>query len=293
MVGATMIVRVWDHVVMQQYRFSQIDVFGAVPLYGNPLAVVHDADAVTEEQMAQFAQWTNLSETTFICKPATSDADYRVRIFTPTGELPFAGHPILGTAHAWACTSDNPARNRIVQECGIGTVELQKRHGQWAFASPPLRRSGEVSPVVLARVIHALGMSAADVVHSNWVDNGAGFLAIMVPSAQTVLKVRADFIALDELCVGIIGPHAPGGPADFEVRAFAPSLTFGEDPVTGSLNAGIARWLIKEGLAAENYTVRQGTALGRLGDVHITTDSDGTHWVGGSTTTIINGTVTI
>lgn len=278
---------------MPDLRFSQVDVFGSTPLRGNPVAVVHDADQLSDAEMAQIALWTNLSETTFLCEPTSPDADYRLRIFTPMGEITFAGHPTLGSAHAWDLQHSDPNRDRIVQECGIGLVSLHCIADRWAFEAPPLVRSGPVDPVVLTRVIHGLGISTRDVVHSSWIDNGPGFLGIMVPTAACVLKIRPDFIALDDLCVGVIGAHDEDGPADFEVRAFAPPLNIGEDPVTGSLNAGLAQWLIGARLARSSYTVRQGTAIGRAGDVYINTDDDGAHWIGGVTTTVISGTLTV
>lgn len=277
---------------MPRHEFRQVDVFAQSSLAGNPVAVVHGADDVSDEAMAAFARWANLSETTFLLPPTTPEADYRLRIFSPRGELSFAGHPTLGSAHAWLEHGGIPRNpGRVVQECGIGLVELRHDGDRLAFKAPALLRSGPVDNVTVIRAIAALGISVRDVVHSNWIDNGPGWIGLVLRSAETVLAVRPDLVALGELRVGIIGAHRPDGPADFEVRAFEPSLAVGEDPVTGSLNAGFATWMIGAGLAPASFTVRQGTALGRRGDVHISTDPDGTIWVGGASTTLIHGSL--
>lgn len=277
---------------MTTYDFSQVDVFAPGPLTGNPVAVVHGADSITDEQMAAFARWTNLSETTFLTSPADPTADYRLRIFTPGGELPFAGHPTLGSAHAWLERGGRPASaDRVVQECGIGLVELRRHEDQLAFKAPDLLRSGPVDEATLARVVAALGISAHDVRHCQWVDNGPHWIGVVLESAAQVLAVSPDTSAFGELEIGVIGPHPADGPADFEVRAFAPGLAVVEDPVTGSLNAGFAVWLTRAGLAPGCYTVRQGTVLERSGDVRVTTDDAGDIWVGGASTTLIDGTL--
>lgn len=294
---------------MSTHEFSQVDVFAPGPLTGNPLAVVHDADQLTDQQMAAFARWTNLSETTFLLRPTLPGADYRVRIFTGGGELPFAGHPTLGSAHAWLERGGEPAAGqRLVQECGLGLIEVRRDRQRLdqiavaqvvpeaevlAFRAPELVRSGPADTVTLTQTLAALGVSAHDVVASNWVDNGPGWIGIVLRSADAVLALRPNHAAMGELKIGVIGVHDADGPADYEVRAFAPGLSVTEDPVTGSLNAGLAVWLTRAGLVPPNYTVRQGTALGRRGDVRISTDSDGAIWVGGECRTLIRGTVTL
>jgi PhzF family phenazine biosynthesis protein len=279
---------------MSTHRFSQVDVFAPGPLTGNPLAVVHDADPLTDEQMAAFARWTNLSETTFLLPPTESAADYRVRIFTPGGELPFAGHPTLGSAHAWLSVGGAPtSANRVVQECALGLIELRRDGDRLAFNAPALLRSGPVDDATLTQTLATLGLSGDEVVASNWVDNGPGWVGIVLRSADQVLALRPDYATMGDLKIGVIGPHPAGGPADHEVRAFAPGLSVVEDPVTGSLNAGFAIWLTRDGLLPPDYTVRQGTALGRSGDVRISTDAAGDIWVGGASRTLIHGTLTL
>lgn len=275
---------------MSTYDFRQVDVFASAVFAGNPVAVVHDAADMTDAQMASMARWTNLSETTFLLPPTSADADYRLRIFSPRGELTFAGHPTLGSAHAWLEAGGMAkSEGRVIQECGIGLVELRMRDKELAFKAPALLRSGSVDNVTLIRAIAALGISVRDVTHSNWVDNGPGWLGLVLRSADVVLGVRPDFVAMGDLRIGIIGAYAPGGPADFEVRAFEPSLAVGEDPVTGSLNAGFGIWLINAGLAPESYSVRQGTAMGRCGEVSVHRDGTGSVWVGGAIRTLIRG----
>lgn len=277
---------------MPQYDFRQVDVFASTVFAGNPVAVVHDAIGMSDTQMASMARWTNLSETTFVLPPTSPDADYRLRIFSPRGELPFAGHPTLGSAHAWLEAGGiAKSPDRLVQECGIGLVELRRHESVLAFKAPELLRSGPVDNVTLIRAIAALGISVGDVTHSNWVDNGPGWLGLVLRSADTVLRVRPDFVAMGDLRIGIIGAYGPGGPADFEVRAFEPALAVGEDPVTGSLNAGFGVWLIAAGLASESYSVQQGTALGRRGEVSVFRDESGDVWVGGAIRTLVRGTV--
>jgi PhzF family phenazine biosynthesis protein len=275
----------------RRHSFHQLDVFTGTPYKGNPLAVVHDAQKMSDEEMASFARWTNLSETTFLMPPHHPDADYRVRIFTPAGELPFAGHPTLGSCHAWLAAGGAPRQSAtVVQECGIGLVRIRRDGSRLAFAAPPLRRSGPLDPGSLQRICMALGLSGEDIVSHQWVDNGPGWCALMLHSAQQVLAVRPDWTALGDFKVGIVGPHAQGSDSDFEVRAFVPSLGIREDPVTGSLNAGLAQWLIGAGLAADSYVVRQGSALGRAGKVFLDRLGDDI-WVGGEVVRCIEGTV--
>lgn len=275
------------------FSFQQVDVFTATPLRGNPLAVVIGADALPDARMAAFANWTNLSETTFLLQPTSADADYRVRIFTPQGELPFAGHPTLGSCHVWLAAGGKPKGDEIVQECGAGLVQIRRDGGRLAFAAPALRRSGPVDAQTMARVMAGLGLLADDIVDAHWVDNGPGWLAVLMRSADEVLKLRPDFATLAGLRVGVVAPRdrsSTGHDADFEVRAFT-AAGF-EDPVTGSLNAGIAQWLIGSGIARPAYVASQGTALGRAGRVHVE-QVGGTVWIGGAVTTCITGNVAL
>ena len=272
-------------------RFHQLDVFSAVLLKGNPLAVVHAAQGLSNETLAAFARWTNLSETTFLLPPQDPAADYRVRIFTPGGELPFAGHPTLGSCHAWLAAGGvarDPAL--VVQECGIGLVRIRRHGGRLAFAAPPLRRSGPLEPELLARIVAGLRVAAADVLHHQWVDNGPGWCAVMLKSAAQALALRPDWAAIGALKLGVVGAQPPGQDTRFEVRAFVPGLGVPEDPVTGSLNAGLAQWLIGAGLAPASYVAAQGAALGRAGRVFV--DSEGGDvWIGGDVVVCIEGDV--
>jgi PhzF family phenazine biosynthesis protein len=270
--------------------FRQVDVFTGIPYLGNPLAVVHDADGLTDEQMKRFSAWTNLSEATFLLAPSDEQADYRVRIFNLSSELPFAGHPTLGSCHAWLEAGGRPRQpGVVVQECGAGLVTIRVREDGSAFAAPPLVRSGPVEEPVAEQVAAMLRVSRDEIVDLQWADNGPGWIAVLLSSAEAVLKVRPGPGDLD---VGIAGPHPPGGPADFEVRAFFPAggVTL-EDPVTGSFNASLAQWLLGAGLARAPYLVQQGTVLGRSGQVRITQDDDGQVWVGGNAVTCVSGTV--
>jgi PhzF family phenazine biosynthesis protein len=273
------------------FAFQQVDVFSPVPLKGNPLAVVVGADALDDMQMAAFARWTNLSETTFLLQPTTPAADYRVRIFTPERELPFAGHPTLGSCHVWLASGGAARDGRVVQECGAGLVTLRADGDRLAFAAPPLRRSGAVEPAVLAQIARSLGLSASTIRASQWVDNGPGWVAVMLATRAEVLALKPDYAVLDGLELGVVAPWSPqhdGMEAQFEVRAFVSQLGWREDPVTGSLNAGLAQWLIGAGLAPRHYVAAQGTCLGRAGRVHVDTDGD-TIWVGGHTVTCVRG----
>jgi PhzF family phenazine biosynthesis protein len=269
--------------------FRQVDVFTATPYLGNPLAVVHDADGLSAEQMQRFASWTNLSETTFLLAPEAG-ADYRVRIFTPTRELPFAGHPTLGSCHAWLEAGGRPRQPGVVtQQCGAGLLAIRVDADGLAFAAPPLVRSGPVDEELARRVATELGIRRDDIVDLQWADNGPGWIAVLLASAEAVLAVQPQ---PGEENVGVAGPHQPGGPAAFEVRAFFPGngVTV-EDPVTGSFNASLAQWLLSTGRAQAPYVARQGTALGRSGQVRVTQDADGQVWVGGSVVTCVSGTV--
>ena len=284
---------------MTTYSFSQVDVFAPEPLTGNPVAVVHDATGLDDAQLAAFARWTNLSETTFLLPATDPAADYRLRIFTPAEELPFAGHPTLGSAHAWLGAGGVPVvAGRVVQECGLGLVELRVLEGgSLAFRAPDLLRGGEVDEPTLGRAVAALGVDRGRVVGANWVDNGPGWLGLELSSAEDVLALRPDYAAMAGLEIGVIGPLAQRDRdalgADYEVRAFCPELAVPEDPVTGSLNAGLALWLTRAGRLPPDYVARQGTVMGRDGRVVVSTDGDGDVWVGGSCHTLVEGTLTL
>jgi PhzF family phenazine biosynthesis protein len=274
--------------------FRQVDVFSAEPWLGNPLAVVHDADGVSDEQMAHVARWTNLSETTFLCAPTDDRADYRVRIWTPTGELPFAGHPTIGSAHAWLEAGGVPRGEVVVQECGAGLVDV-RRSPRLGFAAPPLRRSGPVDADLRARIVRALAISDAEVQDMAWIDNGPGWVGVDLGTAQAVLEVVPDIAAFTDLKVTLLGrweaARAADLGADVEVRAFyADGRDFGEDPVTGSANAGLGQWLIGAGALPSEYTSRQGSVIGREGRVRIEADGDQV-WVSGDAVTRVVGEV--
>jgi PhzF family phenazine biosynthesis protein len=270
--------------------FAQVDVFTTVACLGNPVAVVLDGAGLATEDMQRFARWTNLSETTFVLPPTTSEADYRVRIFTPAIELPFAGHPTLGTCHAWL-TSGQVGQDRdvVVQECGAGLVTVRRVAEGLAFAAPPLVRSGPVDEVLVRRMAEVLRVERSEIIDAQWVDNGPGWVAALFESAEAVLSLQPGDVDFD---LGVVGPYPEGSPEAFEVRAFVPadSATV-EDPVTGSLNASLAEWLLRTGRATAPYTASQGTALGRSGRVHITCDDTGTIWTGGGTVSCVVGHV--
>lgn len=274
--------------------FSQVDVFTATALQGNPVAVVHDAEGMTTEQMQAFTDWTNLSEATFLLPPTDPSADYRVRIFCPGRELPFAGHPTLGTARAWLAAGGTPQGEHLVQECGVGLVPLRRHGDELAFQAPPLRRSGPLDEADVATIARGLGIARDAIVDHQWCDNGPGWQAVLLESAEAVLALEPDPAVLAGLDIGVIGPHTSAdAPADFEVRAFFPGNSgLTEDPVTGSLNAALAQWLMGAGIAPEEYTAAQGTVLNRSGRVHIQREGDDI-WVGGSSVTVISGTVTV
>ena len=279
-----------EHVAPRRREFSQVDVFTATALLGNPLAVVHDGSGLSDERMAAFARWTNLSETTFLLPPTHPDADYRVRIFTPGGELPFAGHPTLGSCHVWLQSGGRPQRDDVVvQECGIGLVPL-RRGGRLAFAAPPTTVES-VDAELLHRVYAALGLEPSRVHDAAWLSNGFPQLVLLVDAAATVLALKPDHAALKGLGkVGVVAPHPAGGALDFEVRFFAAAIGINEDPVTGSLNANVARWLIDTGRAPASYVAAQGAAMGRAGRIHVQRDGQGT-WIGGDVASCVDGTV--
>ncbi|HET7359470.1 MAG TPA: PhzF family phenazine biosynthesis protein [Rhodanobacteraceae bacterium] len=278
---------------MRSRRFRQIDVFASTPYRGNPVAVVVDGDGLDDAQMAAFARWTNLSETTFILPPRVPRADYRLRIFTTARELPFAGHPTLGSAHAWLAAGGAPqAGGCVVQECAAGLIDIRCDGEHLAFAAPPLQREGPVAGDVVERVVRGLRVDPQRVRAVQWVDNGPGWIGVLLDSARTVLELAIDADALYGLDVGVIGAHDDAAIADYEVRAFCSERTVVEDPVTGSLNASLGQWLIGSGIAAPRYRARQGTVLGRSGMVHVE-QRDGRIWVGGQCVACIEGIVRI
>lgn len=268
--------------------FQQVDVFATTPQSGNPLAVVTDGDGLSGEQMQRFANWTNLSETTFMLPPTDPQADYRVRIFTTTWELPFAGHPTLGSCQVWLDRGGEPQHDGVVvQECGVGLVPIRRDGDRLAFAAPERIRSGPVDDEVRARIERVL---RTDVVDVAWADNGPGWIAALLPSADHVLGLEPDWGGTLDLKLGVVG--GADADHDVEIRAFFPGpLNMEEDPVTGSLNASVAQWLMERDPALRSYTARQGTALGRNGRVYLERDDDGRIWVGGRVTGTITGTV--
>ncbi len=274
-------------------RFAQLDVFASQGLSGNPLAVVIDGDGLSTDEMLQFARWTDLSETTFLLPPVHPDADYRVRIFTPTEELPFAGHPTLGSCQAWLESEEQRSTDaQIVQECEAGLIPIRSSDGRLAFAAPPLIRSGPVDHGLLVDVFSALGVEPGEVVDSTWADNGPGWLVVLLSSAERVLDLDPDVSVLQHGAVGVVGLQAPGAASAVEVRGFfkGPLGEHREDPVTGSLNASIAQWLLASGRVKAPYVASQGTRLGRAGRVHVST-ADGEIWIGGLAKTIVSGSV--
>jgi PhzF family phenazine biosynthesis protein len=268
--------------------FKQVDVFTTTPYGGNPVAVVLDGEGLSAEQMQRFAHWTNLSETTFVLP--SDRGDYRVRIFTPTQELPFAGHPTLGTCHAWL-EHTGQDRDEIVQDCQAGLVTVRRTDSGLAFAAPPLIRSGPAQEQEIQHAADVLKIDRAQIVDAAWADNGPGWLAVLLADAQAVLALEPGYVDFD---LGVVGPYPEGSEIAFELRAFFPKDgSTAEDPVTGSLNASVAQWLLESGRARAPYLAAQGTALGRAGRIHITQAGDGTIWVAGGTTTRVSGEVTL
>jgi PhzF family phenazine biosynthesis protein len=275
--------------------FQQVDVFTEVALLGNPVAVVLDGTGLSTEQMQSFTDWTNLSEATFVLPPEHPEADYQLRIFCPGRELPFAGHPTLGSCHAWLRAGGRPRGEHVVQECGVGLVRIRRDGTRLAFAAPPLRRSGPLEDSEVARIAQGLGVARADIVAHAWCDNGPQWRGVMLRSPQQVLDLRPDSALLAGMKIGVVAP-LPTGACAFEVRAFFPGHGgIAEDPVTGSLNAAMAQWLIGAGLAPTRYVASQGTALGRVGRVHVEQDAQSpeTIWIGGACVTCIEGQVAL
>ncbi len=283
--------------------FQQVDVFTDTACFGNPLAVVLDGGGLTTEAMQRFTDWTNLSECTFVLPPTAegraAGADYRVRIFCPGRELPFAGHPTLGTCHAWLQAGGQPqTTGTVVQECGVGLVRIRQtaagNRTRLAFAAPPLRRSGPLDEPSVQRIAQGLGLKRDEIVAHAWCDNGPGWQSVMLRDAERVRELQPNTVLLAGLEVGVIAPQTPGLDTAFEVRAFFPGNNgVAEDPVTGSLNAALAQWLIGAGLAPERYIASQGTVLGRAGRVHVERDAQGTVWIGGDAVSCIRGEVTL
>lgn len=287
---------------MRTRAFKQVDVFTAVPYLGNPLAVVLDGTGLSTEQMQHFTNWTNLSEATFLLPPTQAGADYKVRIFCPGRELPFAGHPTLGSCHAWLQAGGRPQGEYVVQECGVGLVRLRRDGERLAFAAPPLKKSGPLPQDDVALIARGLGIARSDIVAHAWCDNGPNWRGVMLKSAEQVLAVRPDASVLAGLDVGVVGPRGKVGLVGartqdediaFEVRAFFPGNNgMAEDPVTGSLNAALAQWLIGAGLAPSHYVASQGTALGRAGRVYVE-QSGSDIWIGGGSVTCVDGMVAL
>ena len=286
---------------MRLRDFKQVDVFTEQPYRGNPVAVVLDAEGLSDTEMQEFTNWTNLSEATFLLPPTQSGADYRVRIFCPGRELPFAGHPTLGSCHSWLEAGGKPRGEHVVQECGVGLVKLRRDGTRLAFAAPPLRRSGPLPEEDVQLIARGLGVARSDIVGHAWCDNGPNWRGVLLQSAQQVLALKPDAGMLAGLDVGVVGPRgkvgvvgsrASGDDCAFEVRAFFPGNNgMAEDPVTGSLNAALAQWLIGAGLAPDRYVASQGTALGRAGRVHVERDASGETWIGGASVTCVDGNV--
>ena len=276
---------------MKQRLFAQVDVFTAVPYLGNPLAVVMDGTGLSTAHMQAFTDWTNLSEATFVLPPTHPQADYAVRIFCPGRELPFAGHPTLGTCHAWLEAGGVPKAQEVVQECGVGLVNIQRQGPRLAFAAPPLRRGGPLDEADVQLIAKGLGVARQDIVHHAWCNNGPQWRGVMLGSAEQLLALKPDPEILKGLDIGVVAPLSKGD-AQFEVRAFFPvNNGLAEDPVTGSLNAAIGQWLIEAGLAPNSYVASQGACLARAGRVYVHRDAQNQVWVGGESVTCIQGSV--
>ena len=287
---------------MKQRAFAQVDVFTATPYAGNPVAVVLDGTGLSTPQMQAFTDWTNLSEATFVLPPTHPDADYALRIFCPGRELPFAGHPTLGSCHAWLQAGGQPKGGHVVQECEVGLVHIRQDETRLSFAAPPLRRGGPLAEEDVALIARGLGVPRSDILQHAWCDNGPGWRAVMLGSAAQVLALKPDANLLKGLDIGVVGPRGKVGVIGateqetelFEVRAFFPgNQGLVEDPVTGSLNAALGQWLIGAGLAPDSYVARQGTALGRAGRVHVNQDLHQQVWVGGDSVVCIQGSVSL
>jgi len=277
-------------------RFQLVDVFHDGPFSGNPLAVVFDAEGLSTEDMQRITQWLNLSETAFLLPPTSAEADYRVRIFTLEREIPFAGHPTLGSCHAWLTAGGRPrAADKIIQECGAGLVPISRGGANLAFAAPPLIRGGRVDADTIQVIADFLRIDQGSIVASQWADNGPGWVVVLLETAEAVLALNPPKGHPTRIELGVVGPYPPGSPAAFELRAFFSDHTGGvvEDPVTGSLNASAAQWLLASGRATAPYTASQGTRLGRTGRIFIDQDPAGKVWVGGKANTLFSGVCSI
>lgn len=272
-------------------ELNLLDVFASGPLSGNPLAVVRGGEALSSEAMLALTRWLGFSETTFLLPPTDPKADYRVRIFYPAGELPFAGHPTLGTARAWLATGGVPqVSGTIVQECGIGLVDVREDGERLAFRAPPLRMSGPLSEEERAEAIAIAGVDPREVVDAVHANNGPNWKLLILRSARAVLAAQPAARAPVPTDVGLVGPHPAGSPMQFEVRAFFADATgrLAEDPVTGSLNAAIAQALVARGGAGQGYVAGQGRNVGADGRVHVDVTVDGI-WIGGKAVVLSHG----
>jgi PhzF family phenazine biosynthesis protein len=277
-------------------RFQFVDVFPEKPYSGNPLPVILDAEGLSTDQMQNITRWMNHSETTFLLPPSDAQADYRVRIFTLDREMPFAGHPTLGSCHAWLSAGGLPRRkSQIIQECGVGLVTIRESGGQLAFSAPELIRDGPVDDDKLDELASVLRIRRDQIVAAKWADNGPGWVAILMESAQAVLDVDPMRNYASQLDIGLVGPYPKGEQAAFELRALSTDHlgTIREDPVTGSLNASVAQWLFASKRASGSYTASQGVCVGHAGRIEIVQDDDKTVWVGGKTSTLVEGEINI
>ena len=278
---------------MKSHRFSQVDVFTDTPFLGNALAVVHDSAGIDAVTMQRFTDWTQLSEASFLAPPTHPDADYALRIFCPGRELPFAGHPTLGSCHAWLEAGGRPQREWIVQECGVGLVRIRRDGTRLAFAAPPLKRTGPLAEDEVQRIAHGLGLARDEIVAHAWCENGPPWRAVMLHSAERVLSLKADSAVLNGWDVGVVAAQPAGHNTQFEVRAFfTGNQGIAEDPVTGSLNAALAQWLIGAGIAPPSYVAAQGTVMGRAGRVFVQ-QKGADIWIGGHSVTVIEGSVAL
>ncbi|MBQ0997642.1 PhzF family phenazine biosynthesis protein [Streptomyces sp. RK62] len=274
--------------------FVQVDVFSTSPYSGNPVAVILDGTDLSDEQLQQVARWTNLSETTFVLPPTVPEADYRLRIFTPEGELPFAGHPTLGSARAWLDGGGTPRHaGHLVQECAAGLVTVRRTHDTLSFAAPPRVRTGELDGDHLKRIVAAFGITRERVVAHQWVDNGPGWAVLQLATAEEVLALEPDLTLIPDAMVGAIGPWPEGSEYAFELRTFAPGIGVPEDPACGSMNAAVGQWLTSTGAAPSAYRVSQGARVGRAARIEVSADRDGTVWVSEATVVCIRGTVAL
>jgi PhzF family phenazine biosynthesis protein len=279
---------------MRKRRFIQCDVFTSVPTKGNGLAVVVDGEGLSGQQMQDFAAWTNLAETTFLLAPTTEQADYKVRIFTPKREMPFAGHPTLGSCAAWIhCGGKSRTRGVVKQECGVGIIDIDVTGTAPAFAAPPTTVA-PLPPEKLEAIISAFGLARDRILQTAQLANGPVWQVLELASAADVLAADSAKVRYPEfLGVGLIGAHPPGSECQFEVRNIAPSSGMSEDPITGSLNAAIARWMYESGRWRDPVIVAQGTCIGREGRLFIRRDDAGTVWIGGQTSILIEGMLTL